>query len=318
MNKVSAGEYDKHQPVMLAAVLEGLAIKPTGRYLDATFGRGGHSAAMLEQLSPAGRLLALDRDPTAEQYAEHRFGDDSRFSFTRADFAAMRHAVMQQGWDHNGHGLLDGILMDVGVSSPQLDDPQRGFSFMRDGPLDMRMDPDSGESAAAWLARATESEIANVLWRYGEERRSRAIARAIVAARAEAPLTRTSQLAELIAGCVRRREPGQHPATRSFQAIRIHINGELEQLQQALHAAVDLLRPGGRLAVISFHSLEDRIVKRTLREYSQPPAGDRRLPPTVVAPRKMRLLGRAQKADDAEVRRNPRSRSAVLRVGERR
>ena len=205
----------------------------------------------------------------------------------------------------------------MGVSSPQLDEAQRGFSFMRDGPLDMRMDPDSGRSAAEWLEHASETEIADVLWRFGEERRSRLIARTIVTARQSEAITRTTQLAELIAQCMKRREPGHHPATRSFQAIRIFINAELDELETALHAAVKVLRPGGRLAVISFHSLEDRRVKQTLRAYAKPPPGGRRLPPGPVQALPLRLIGKAQKATAQEVSENPRARSAILRVAEK-
>lgn len=301
-----------HQPVMSGEVLRGLAINPTGRYVDATFGRGGHSRAILDCLSAEGRLLALDRDPEAAAAAELLAVSEPRFLFRRCRFSALSEAMAHYGWDK-----VDGILLDVGVSSPQLDQAQRGFSFMRDGPLDMRMDPDSGVSAAEWLERADEAEIADVLWRFGEERRSRQIARAIVAARQQTPITRTAQLADLIAACMKRREPGQHPATRSFQAIRIFINAELEELESALHAAVKALASNGRLAVISFHSLEDRLVKQTLREYAKPPPGGRRLPPGPAAHLPLRLIGKAQKASESEVIDNPRARSAILRVAQK-
>lgn len=302
-----------HLPVMPVEVLEGLAINPAGRYLDATFGRGGHSRAILRELDANGRLLGLDRDPAAAAAAAQLAAEEPRFRFSRQRFSAIKEAVAKQGWT-----TVDGILLDVGVSSPQLDEAERGFSFMRDGPLDMRMDPDSGESAAAWLQRADETEIADVLWRYGEERRSRQIARAIVAARLEQPLERTLQLANLIAACIKRREPGQHPATRSFQAIRIFVNRELDELQQALHEAVDVLAPGGRLVVISFHSLEDRLTKNILRDYAKPPPGGRRMPPTPTAVAlPLRLVSKAQQAGAEEVAANPRSRSAVLRVAEK-
>ena len=312
MQQVGGDMNPLHQPVMPTEVLEGLAIKPAGRYLDATYGRGGHTRMILGRLSAAGRLLALDRDPAAAADAQRLAAADTRFDVQRQRFACLAQALATAGWER-----VDGILLDVGVSSPQLDEAERGFSFMRDGPLDMRMDPDSGESAAAWLNRAGEREIADVLWRYGEERRSRRIARAIVAARQQQAITRTAQLAALIAACLGRAEPGQHPATRSFQAIRIHINSELEELEQALHQAVAALAPGGRLVVISFHSLEDRLVKRVLRDYARPPAGDRRLPPPPQPVLPLRLVGGAQRAAAAEVAANPRARSAVLRVAER-
>jgi 16S rRNA (cytosine1402-N4)-methyltransferase len=312
MQQVGGEVNPLHQPVMPAEVLEGLAIQPSGRYVDATFGRGGHSRAVLQRLSSEGRLLAIDRDPQAEAAAIALAQEDPRLHFRRGRFACLKEAVEAAGWQQ-----VNGILLDVGVSSPQLDQAERGFSFMREGPLDMRMDPDSGESAADWLHRADESAIADVLWRYGEERRSRHIARAIVAARAEAALTTTTQLAAVIASCFKRREPGHHPATRSFQAIRIYVNAELDELESALHQAVDVLAPGGRLAVISFHSLEDRIVKQTLRAYAKPPPGGRRLPPGPVPKLPLRLVGKAQKAGADELTSNPRARSAVLRVAER-
>src|SRR5690606_32350551 len=240
-----------HLPVMFEEVLEGLAVKADGTYLDGTFGRGGHARGVLQRLGPGGRLLLMDKDPEAIATAEREFGEDGRVAVFRGSFADLAH------WDETAGGL-DGVLFDLGVSSPQLDVAARGFSFGKDGPLDMRMDPDNGESAAQWLARADEREIADVLWTFGEERMSRRIARAIVARRATAPLTRTAELAELIASVVPRGRHDIHPATRSFQAIRIHVNRELADLEQGLAAAHDALRPGGRLAVISFHSLEDR------------------------------------------------------------
>ena len=264
-----------HLPVLYAQVMEGLGVVEDGRYLDGTFGRGGHARGVLEKLGPGGRLLLMDKDPEAIAEAERSFGADGRVSIRRGSFAALG------GWDQARD--LDGVLFDLGVSSPQLDVAQRGFSFGKDGPLDMRMDPDAGESAAQWLARAEEREIADVLWTYGEEKQSRRIARAIVALRGQQPLERTAQLADLIGSVVPRGKSGSdkgriHPATRSFQAIRIHINAELADLQAGLDAALAALKPGGRLAVISFHSLEDRIVKQFIARHAKAPPANRRLP----------------------------------------
>ena len=304
-----------HLPVMFGQVMEGLQVRGDGTYLDGTFGRGGHARGVLQRLGPGGRLLLMDKDPEAVVVAEREFGADPRVAIRRGSFAALA------DWDAAAAGL-DGVLFDLGVSSPQLDVAERGFSFGKDGPLDMRMDPDSGESAAQWLARADEADIADVLWTYGEERMSRRIARAIVARRADAPLQRTGQLAELIASVVPRprRAPGKpdiHPATRSFQAIRIHVNRELGDLEDGLAAAHDALRPQGRLAVISFHSLEDRIVKRFIAGRAKPPPADRRLPEATGFVPTLRALGGAIKADADETAANPRARSAVLRVAEK-
>jgi 16S rRNA (cytosine1402-N4)-methyltransferase len=300
-----------HYPVMLPQVLEGLRVRPGGTYLDGTLGRGGHAQAVLEKLGPEGRLLLMDKDPEAIASAERLFGRDERVALYRGSFAALA------DWEDTAYGL-DGVLFDLGVSSPQLDVAERGFSFRNDGPLDMRMDPHSGESAAQWLARAPEAEIADVLWQFGEERMSRRIARTIVASRGTKPITRTTELAELIASIVPRGDGKIHPATRSFQAIRIHVNRELSDLESGLQAAHERLRPGGRLVVISFHSLEDRIVKRFIAARSKAPAGNRRLPesPTAFVP-SLLDLGGAQRADEGELRQNARSRSAVLRVAER-
>jgi 16S rRNA (cytosine1402-N4)-methyltransferase len=299
-----------HLPVLYGEVLEGLAVKPEGRYLDGTFGRGGHAAGVLERLGPSGRLLLMDKDPEAIAAAQARFGADPRVAIRRGSFATLA------DWAETEAGL-DGVLFDLGVSSPQLDEARRGFSFMGDGPLDMRMDPDSGESVAQWLAHAQESEIADVLWVYGEERMSRRIARAIVARRATSPLATTAQLADLVAGSIGRRDPHKHPATRTFQALRIFINRELEDLDTGLAAAQSRLRPGGRLAIIAFHSLEDRAVKRFMAERAKPPAGNRRLPVQVEFKPSLRLVGDAITASDEELARNPRARSAVLRVAEK-
>ena len=303
-----------HQPVLLAEALAGLNLQTGGCYLDATFGRGGHAAAILAALGPAGRLLALDRDPAAERCALARFGTDARFAFVRSSFGQLGQIITEKGLA----GCLDGVLFDLGVSSPQFDDPARGFSFSRNGPLDMRMDPDAGISAAVWLARVEEAELDRVLAEWGEERFHRRIARALIAARQRAPITTTAQLAELVAAAVPTREPGQHPATRAFQAIRIAVNDELGQLQAALPRAVQALAPGGRLAVISFHSLEDRVVKRFMRDQAR----GREWPldlPVQGRPEGMtlRLIGRAVRPNTAEIAANPRARSAVLRVAER-
>ncbi len=303
-----------HQPVLLDEVLAALNIHADGHYVDATFGRGGHSAALLAALGAEGRLLALDRDPAAAACAFARFASDARFRFVRAAFGRLSEAVATAGW----LGRVNGVLLDLGVSSPQLDDPARGFSFMHDGPLDMRMDPESGPSAAAWLARVDEAELARILADYGEERFHRRVARAIVAARQQAPIATTAQLAAIIAAAVPTREPGKHPATRAFQAIRIAVNHELDELHAVLPQAVQLLAPGGRLAVISFHSLEDRVVKQFMREQAR----GRELPldlPVMGVPEGMtlRLVSRALRAGPAEVAANPRARSATLRVAER-
>jgi len=303
-----------HQPVLLAEVLEGLRIRADGIYVDGTFGRGGHAGAILAELGPHGRLLAMDRDPDAVQSAHRQFGDDPRFEIEQGAFTMLSRLVSQRKLT----GRVNGMLLDLGVSSPQLDDARRGFSFMDDGPLDMRMDPGSGISAAQWLAQAGEREISDVLFEFGEERHARRIARAIVRAREAAPLHTTRQLAEIIAAAVPQREPHKHPATRSFQAIRIFINRELEELQSVLEQAPDILAHEGRLEVISFHSLEDRIVKRFIRDEhrgEQPPPGL----PVAGAPHAPRLrpVGKAIRPGHEEIAANPRARSAVLRIAER-
>ncbi len=299
-----------HLPVMWTQVMDGLRVIKDGRYLDGTFGRGGHARGVLERLGPAGRLLLMDKDPEAIATAAELFGGDARVAVHRGSFASLGQ------WDETAAGL-DGVLFDLGVSSPQLDVAERGFSFRQDGPLDMRMDPDSGESAAQWLDRASANEIADVLWTYGEERMSRKIAAAIVMDRATTPFTRTAQLAEMIARVVPRGDQKIHPATRSFQAIRIFINRELEDLETGLAAAHERLKPGGRLVVISFHSLEDRIVKRFIASHAKAPAGNRRMPAPETFRASLRDLGGAQHADDAELAVNPRARSAVMRVAEK-
>jgi len=304
----------EHTPVLRDEVLAGLAIRPGGRYCDGTFGRGGHTAAILGALGPSGRVVAIDRDPDAIRAGQRRFEGESRLTLVRGSFGPLEERVRAAGIE----GELDGVLLDLGVSSPQLDEARRGFSFMQDGPLDMRMDNEAGQSAAQWLAKAGEREIAAVLSELGEERFARRIARAIVAARAVEPILGTGQLAAIVAAAVPTREPGKHPATRTFQAIRIHVNRELEQLEQALPQAVRLLAPGGRLCVISFHSLEDRIVKRLIRREEQGDPVYAGLPnvPAHARPRLKRVGGKVV-ASEAEVSANPRARSAVLRIAEK-
>jgi len=305
---------ETHRPVLLGAAVAALAIRPQGVYVDGTFGRGGHSHEILRRLAPGGRLIALDRDPQAFVFAKEIQKDDERFTFVRGSFAMLTEVAETAGV----MGRVDGILLDLGVSSPQLDQPERGFSFLRDGPLDMRMDPDAGPSAADWLARADTDEIADVLRRYGEERHARRIARAIVEARREAPILTTGRLAQVVSEANPAWERHKHPATRSFQAIRIYINGELEELQRCLDQVVAVLAPAGRLVVISFHSLEDRLVKRFMRRQAQGDDFPPGLPVTQAQlhPR-LRLVGRAIRADAVETAANPRARSAVLRVAER-
>lgn len=296
-----------HIPVLTSEALAGLALRADGTYVDGTFGRGGHSRAMLAQLGPQGRLIALDRDPQAAQAA--REIHDARFSFFQLRFSQLSQAA--------GAGV-QGMLFDLGVSSPQLDDPLRGFSFRTDAPLDMRMDPGAGASAAQWLADAQEEEIREVIRHYGEERFAKQIAAAIVAARGSQPIVRTRQLADLVAKAVRTREPGQDPATRTFQALRIHVNRELEEVSLMLPQAVSRLAEGGRLAVISFHSLEDRMVKRFMHALARPevprglPLRASEMPQPVL-----KLVGRAVRPSQQEIRSNPRARSATLRVAER-
>jgi 16S rRNA (cytosine1402-N4)-methyltransferase len=300
-----------HRPVLLSEAVEALAIRADGTYLDATFGRGGHSRAILAALGPSGRLIALDRDPQAIAAAQEI--SDPRFAIVHAHFSQLGEVL-----EAAGVGQIDGALFDLGVSSPQIDEAERGFSFRMDGPLDMRMDPTRGESAAQWLARADESDIREVIKDYGEERFAKQIAAAIVAARAAEPLGRTRQLAKLVGEAVRTREAGQDPATRTFQALRIFINRELEEVSLSLPQAASRLAPGGRLAVISFHSLEDRIVKRFIRASGVPemprdlPLRASELPAALLEP-----VGRAIRASTGEVRANPRSRSATLRIAER-
>jgi len=299
-----------HRPVLLEEAIAALMVSVDGTYVDGTFGRGGHATRILESLSPRGSLLALDQDPEAAAVAELICANDSRMRFRSTNFRALA--------DCAAPGSVQGVLLDLGVSSPQLDNPARGFSFSHDGPLDMRMDPEGGQSAADWLANVKEAELARVLKELGEERFARRIARAIVNARREGPIQRTAHLAEIISAANPKWEPNKHPATRSFQAIRLHINSELESLQDALSAALSVLAKGGRLVVISFHSLEDRIVKRFIRNASR----GRQLPPGVPISFEeqqvsLKPIGKAVMPSPTEVAANPRARSAVMRVAER-
>lgn len=301
-----------HTTVLLEEAVAALVTDRGGFYIDGTFGRGGHSARILTELSADGRLMAIDKDPSAIAFAAERFADEPRFSIEHGSFAQLQAFVEQRGL----LGQVNGVLLDLGVSSPQLDDPERGFSFVHDGPLDMRMDTSSGESAADWINRASEQEIADVIFRYGEERFSRRMARAIVAERAQSPITTTARLSRIIAEANPRWEKGKNPATRAFQGIRIHINRELEDVERCLDQALEVLAPGGKLVVISFHSLEDRIVKRFIRRHVK---GDEHLPPGVpvtdaMLNRRLKSAGKAIKAGRDEVERNPRARSAVMRV----
>ncbi|RQR38996.1 16S rRNA (cytosine(1402)-N(4))-methyltransferase RsmH [Burkholderia sp. Bp9142] len=305
----------QHRTVLLDEAVESLVTRPDGIYVDGTFGRGGHSRAVLARLAPAGRLIAFDKDPRAIETAQRI--EDARFSIVHDSFASMRDALAARGVEK-----VSGVLLDLGVSSPQVDDPARGFSFRADGPLDMRMDPTRGESAAEWLARASVQELTEVIRDYGEERFAFQIAKALVARRAESdrlgPLDTTGELAQIVGHVVKTREKGKDPATRTFQAIRIHVNQELADLQVVLDAALSLLEQGGRLVVISFHSLEDRIVKRFMQAHASAPAVDRRLPIRAVdLPSPPLKIIRRQFPSEAEVLANPRARSAVMRIAER-
>ena len=303
-----------HITVMLHEAVDALAIKPDGIYVDGTFGRGGHSRLILSRLGEGGRLLAIDRNPLA--IAEAQTIKDPRFEIIPGAFSGLADYLAERGLT----GKVDGLLLDLGVSSPQLDDAERGFSFQKDGPLDMRMDPTSGVSAAQWLAHAEAEDIAWVLKEFGEERFAKKIARAIVHDRDQTPFTRTRQLAELIARLVPNKEKNKHPATRSFQAIRIYINSELEEVERALHGALQVLAPQGRLAVISFHSLEDRIVKQFIRRQEKGPEIPHGLPLTeaqLAGNRTLRSVGKAMKPSEEEIAANPRSRSSMLRVAQR-
>jgi 16S rRNA (cytosine1402-N4)-methyltransferase len=304
----------QHTPVLLEEVLAALEVRAGGRYLDATFGRGGHTAAILERAGKEGRVVAIDRDPEAIRAGHARFAADERLTLVNSPFSRLQAVVAEAGLV----GSFDGVLLDLGVSSPQLDDAARGFSFAQDGPLDMRMDNRAGTSAADFLSRAPEREIARVIKEYGEERFANRIAREIVAARAVEPLTSTAQLADIVARAVPTREPGKHPATRTFQAIRIHVNDELREIEAALDGALEALAPRGRLCVISFHSLEDGIVKRFMQKHSQEDPVYAGLPDVPVHARpKLRRIGRPVHPGEAEISANPRARSSILRVAER-
>ena len=304
----------EHVPVLLDPVLEGLNIRSNGWYVDGTFGRGGHSSAILKLLDTEGRLLAIDRDPQAIAQLDETLLNDPRFELIQGEFAELKNYAIERKL----LGKVAGLLLDLGVSSPQLDEATRGFSFQSDGPLDMRMDPTSGISAAEWLEQVDEKALKQVLSQLGEERFAGRIARAIVAARAVNPICTTKALADIVTAVVPSRGQRKHPATKTFQAIRIFVNKELEQLEEALAASLDLLRPGGRLCVISFHSLEDRRVKRFMRDAAQEPAQFRGLPdiPQEFRPR-LKLIGKAVTASEAEIAANVRARSARLRIAER-
>jgi 16S rRNA (cytosine1402-N4)-methyltransferase len=302
----------QHQAVLLEEAVSSLMVRGDGLYLDATFGRGGHSRAIMARLTEQGRLFTLDKDPRAIEAGLEEWGDDPRFSIVQGSFAEMDRMVREWQIERN----LDGILLDLGVSSPQLDDPERGFSFIKEGPLDMRMDPTKGVSAANWLADTPEREISRVFWEFGEERHARRIARSIVRARQQQRLETTTQLAELIETTIGKREK-KHPATRCFQAIRIVVNNELGDLALGLEAAIRQLRPGGRLVTISFHSLEDRLVKRTFREAVRPGSIRRNIPDHPDWSPRLKLVGKAIRPSEKEVSANPRARSAIMRVAER-
>jgi 16S rRNA (cytosine1402-N4)-methyltransferase len=315
MNGTKMTQEFNHKAVLLEEAVELLVHDADGIYMDGTFGRGGHSGLVLQQLSPKGRLHAFDKDPLAIAQAQLMVVEDSRLSIAQTSFANLDQVAQQ----HGCVGQVQGILLDLGISSPQVDDATRGFSFQHDGPLDMRMNPDVGESAAQWLARAGAEEIADVLYHYGEERFSRRMARAVLEYRQQQPITTTKQLAGIIATANPKWEKGKNPATRAFQGIRIHINQELKDLEVGLQAALETLAPGGRLVVITFHSLEDRIVKRFMREHAK---GDSHIPRGLPVTedqmkRRLKLLGKPRKPSPNEIDINPRSRSAVMRVAEK-
>ena len=303
---------NQHLPVLLEEAVSSLKIRKDGFYLDGTFGRGGHSRAIMAGLSEQGRLFTLDKDPQAIAAGLEEWGDDPRFSIIQGSFADMDRMV--QTWHTKGN--LDGILLDLGVSSPQLDDPVRGFSFRKGGPLDMRMDPTQGVSPAEWLAVTPEREMSRVFWEFGEERHARRIARSIVKARQQQCLETTTQLAELIETTIGKHEK-KHPATRCFQAIRICVNNEMGDLASGLDAAIKQLRPGGRLVAISFHSLEDRLVKRTFREAVRPGKVRRNIPDHPDWSPRLKLVGKATRPSGQEISANPRARSAIMRVAEK-
>lgn len=302
----------EHITVMLDEAVDALVQNPDGHYFDGTFGRGGHSSLVLSRLSENGHLTAIDKDPEAIVHARERFGDEPRFDIAHGSFAQIGEFARERGV----YGELDGVLLDLGVSSPQLDDPTRGFSFQHDGPLDMRMDTTKGESVAEWLSHAEEKEIADVIFTYGEDKFGRRMAKAIIREREKAPITTTAQLSKIISDANPAWEKGKHPATRAFQAFRIHINQELNDLETCLDESLEALKVGGRLAIISFHSLEDRIVKRFIRKHVK---GDDHLPPGVpvttdMLKQRLKAVGKMVKASSDEVENNPRARSAVMRI----
>ncbi len=303
-----------HQSVLLKQAVDALAIKAGGLYVDATFGRGGHSRAILQQLDKNGQLIAIDRDPEAVAFGKEEFASDKRFEIIHDSFANLGKIMAAR----DKLGKVDGILLDLGVSSPQLDIAERGFSFLRDGPLDMRMNTSSGISAGQWIAETDEKDIAQVLWKYGEERFSRRIAKAIVSERASQAIETTHQLANIIEAAVPKKDKNKHPATRSFQAIRIEINNELDEIEQVLESSIEVLSAKGRLSVISFHSLEDRIVKRFIRDQTRGQKIPREIPITETQTGPLKGLSKGIKATEDEIRNNPRARSAVLRIAEKR
>ena len=305
-----------HKPVLFQQVIDLMKIKPDGIYIDGTFGRGGHAVAILSQLNENGRLLVMDKDPEAIDYAKQLLADDARVTIIHDDYGQMAECIEQLGLKQ----LVDGVLLDLGVSSPQLDDAQRGFSFQNNGPLDMRMNPDQGMSAAEWIMTAKEKEISDVLWQLGEERFSRRIAKKIIEARQQLPITDTATLVNIISDCVPAYKEKKHPATRSFQAIRMKVNQELDHIHQVLDGIFDVLKIGGQILVISFHSLEDRLVKRFIKKHSTPPAIPKGLPireSDLQVTVRLRNIGKAVKATAEEIKQNTRSRSAILRIAER-
>jgi 16S rRNA (cytosine1402-N4)-methyltransferase len=312
---MSADQFS-HHPVLFDEVVDAMQVKPDGVYVDGTFGRGGHAMALLALLGEKGRLIVMDKDPQAIAWAHEQLADDSRVTIIHDDYAHMSTHLRQQGLNE----LIDGVLLDLGVSSPQLDDASRGFSFQKNGPLDMRMNSEAGESAAQWIMSASEREISEVLWKLGEERFSRRIARKIVEYRQQQPIHDTATLAAIISDCVPSGKEKKHPATRSFQAIRIKINYELDYLQQVLNDIFEVLKIGGKVLVISFHSLEDRLVKRFFKKHSSPAVLPRGLPlrdVDITSSIRLKLFGKGIKAGAREIAQNPRSRSAVLRIAER-
>lgn len=307
------GAVQQHVPVLLRPALDALNLAPGSTVVDATYGRGGHSGAILEQLGSSGRLIVMDRDPAAVDHARRCFGGDGRVTVRHGSFGDLAEVARRE----NLVGRVDGLLVDLGVSSPQLDQPERGFSFREDGPLDMRMDPSSGEPASEWLAQADENELTRVIRDYGEERHARRIARTIVRERAQQAICGTARLAAVVASAAGRSADKVHPATRTFQAIRIHINDELGSLERLLEQGVEVLAPGGRFVVISFHSLEDRRVKQAWTRLSRPPAASRRHPAAPSFRPRLRLIGKLVRPDEQECSRNPRARSARMRVAEK-